>query len=319
METRAHHVLIGALTLLILAAAIGFTLWLSKSSHDKEYDLYDIVFEEAVSGLNKGGIVEFNGIRIGEVISLRFDQADAKKVIARVRVDHAAPIRSDTEAKLMSSGITGLSVIRLSSGNKTSSVLLDDDDEIPVIIASPSPLTKILSSGEDMLTTVNAILLQTRNLLSEDNLNHVKQTLANVEKSTAIIAQQEQQIHQLIERLTQASEQANQTLMAATQLMKNSDQLVQQQGKPLLTQTNATLVQVQQSMAVAEQTLTKLNQTLSDNQNSISVGLTGITELGPALVELKTTLASIRQISQQLENNPSNYLFQTGTVQEFQP
>jgi phospholipid/cholesterol/gamma-HCH transport system substrate-binding protein len=236
-----------------------------------------------------------------------------------VRVDHAAPIRSDTEAKLMSSGITGLSVIRLSSGNKTNSVLLDDDDEIPVIIASPSPLTKILSSGEDMLTTVNAILLQTRNLLSEDNLNHVKQTLVNVEKSTAIIAQQEQKIHQLIERLTQASEQANQTLIAATQLMKNSDELVQQQGKPLLTQTNATLVQVQQSMAVAEQTLTKLNQTLSDNQNSITVGLAGMTELGPALVELKTTLASIRQISQQLENNPSNYLFQTGTVQEFQP
>ena len=319
METRAHHVLIGALTLLILAAAIGFTLWLSKSSHDKEYDLYDIVFEEAVSGLNKGGIVEFNGIRIGEVISLSFDRHDAKKVIARVRVDHAAPIRSDTEAKLMSSGITGLSVIRLSSGNKTNSVLLDDDDEIPVIIASPSPLTKILSSGEDMLTTVNAILLQTRNLLSEDNLNHVKQTLVNVEKSTAIIAQQEQKIHQLIERLTQASEQANQTLIAATQLMKNSDELVQQQGKPLLTQTNATLVQVQQSMAVAEQTLTKLNQTLSDNQNSITVGLAGMTELGPALVELKTTLASIRQISQQLENNPSNYLFQTGTVQEFQP
>ncbi|MBD3766481.1 MAG: MCE family protein [Gammaproteobacteria bacterium] len=319
METRAHHVLIGTLTLLILAAAIGFTLWLSKNSYDKEYDLYDIVFEEAVSGLNKGGIVEFNGIRIGEVISLRFDQADAKKVIARVRVDHDAPIRSDTEAKLMSSGITGLSVIRLSSGSNTNSVLLNDDDTIPVIIASPSPLTKLLSSGEDMLTTVNGILVQTRSLLSEDNLNHVKQTLANVEKSTAIIAQKEQQIHQLIERLTQASEQANQTLMAATQLLKNSDQLVQQQGKPLLTQSHATLAQVQQSMAVAEQTLTKLNQTLSDNQNSISVGLTGMTELGPALVELKTTLASIRQISQQLENNPSNYLFQTGKVKEFQP
>lgn len=319
METRAHHKLIGALSLLILAAAISFTLWLSKSSHDKQYDLYDIVFEEAVSGLNEGSIVEFNGIRIGEVISLRFDQKDAKKVIARVRVDHAAPIRSDTEAKLVSSGITGLSVIRLSSGNNTNSVLLSDDDGVPVIIASPSPLTKLLASGEDMLTTANGILLQTRSLLSDDNLNHVKHTLANVEKSTAILAQQEQQIHQLIERLTQASEQANQTLMAATQLMKNSDQLVQQQGKPLLTQTNATLVQVQQSMAVAEQALTKFNQTLSDNQNNITVGLTGLAELGPTLVELKSTLASIRQISQQLENNPSHYLFQTGTVQEFQP
>lgn len=319
METRAHHVLIGSLTLMILAAAISFTLWLSKSSHDKEYDLYDIVFEEAVSGLNKGGIVEFNGIRIGEVVSLSFDTQDAKKVIARVRVDHAAPIRSDTEAKLMSSGITGLSVIRLSSGHKTNSVLLDDDDDIPVIIASPSPLTKLLSSGEDMLTTVNALLLQTRLLLSEDNLNHVKQTLVNVEKSTAIIAHQEQQINQLIERLIQASEQANQTLISATQLMDSSKQLVQHQGKPLLTQTNATLVQAQQSMLIAEHTLSKLSQTLSDNQNSINVGLSGMTELGPALIELKTTLASIRQISQQLESNPSNYLFHTGTVQEFQP
>jgi phospholipid/cholesterol/gamma-HCH transport system substrate-binding protein len=319
METRAHHIIIGILTLLTVAAAISFALWLSKSSHDKEYDLYDIVFEEAVSGLNKGGIVEFNGIRIGEVVSLRFDQKDAKKVIARVSVDQAAPIRSDTEAKLMSSGITGLSVIRLSSGNKINSVLLNDEDKVPIIIASPSPLTKLLASGEDMLTTVNAILLQSRQLLSEDNLFNIKQTLVNVEQSTAMFANQEQQISQLIQQLTQASEQANKTLVAATQLMTHSDQVIQQQGKLLLTQGNTTLLQAQQTMQIAEKTLSQLNQTLVDNQTNISLGLTGMSELGPALIELKTTLASIRQISQQLETNPSNYLFHTGKVEEFQP
>lgn len=319
METRAHHLLIGFFTLTMMAAVIGFTLWLSKNSHDKEYDLYDIVFAEAVSGLNKGGIVEFNGIRIGEVISLRFDEQDAKKVIARVRVDHAAPVRSDTEAKLMSSGITGLSVIRLSSGNKPNSILLDDDEAIPVIIASPSPISKLLSNGEDMLTTVNDILLQTRQFLSNDNLTQLHKTLVNVEKSTAMMANQETHLNQLMERLTQASAQANETLVAATQLMQTSHMLVGQQGKQLLTQTNATLVQAQQSLAVAESSLSKLTQTMNDNKDNIDASLAGMTEFGPALIELKNTLASIRHISQQLEQNPSNYLFNNGSAPEFQP
>lgn len=319
METRAHHLWIGSLTLIILAAVIGFTLWLSKSSHDKEYDLYDIVFAEAVSGLNKGGIVEFNGIRIGEVISLRFDEQDAKKVIARVRVDHAAPVRSDTEAKLMSSGITGLSVIRLSSGNKTNSVLLNDDDDVPVIIASPSPISKLLSNGEDMLTTVNDILLQTRQLLAQDNLSSIQKTLVNVEQATAMMAKQETRFTQLIENLTQASTQANQTLHVATQLMQTTNSLVAKQGTEVLTQTKATLAQAQQSLAVAEASLTQLTHTLSNNQDNINASLTGMTELGPALVELKNTLASVRNISQQLEQAPSTYLFNSGTAQEFQP
>lgn len=319
METRAHHMLIGAFTLIVLAMVIAFTLWLSKNSHDKQYDLYDIVFAEAVSGLNKGGIVEFNGIRIGEVVSLRFDEADAQKVIARVRVDHAAPIRSDTEAKLMSSGITGLSVIRLSSGHKANSILLNDDDEVPVIIASPSPISKLLANGEDMLTTVNAILMQTRQLLSPENLSSIQKTLANVEQSTAMISKQETQLTELVKNMTHASQQANDTLLAATQLMQQSHKLLAKEGKQVMTQTHATLLQAQQSLAVAEASLTQLNQTVNQNQDNINASLSGMTELGPALIELKNTLASVRQISQQLEQTPSTYLFNSGTAQEFQP
>jgi phospholipid/cholesterol/gamma-HCH transport system substrate-binding protein len=319
METRANHLLIGVFTLLVITAGIGFALWLNKTSADKEFDLYDIVFAEAVSGLNKGGIVEFNGIRIGEVVSLRFDEQDAKKVIARVRVDHAAPVRSDTEARLISSGITGLSMIRLSSGHNANSVLLGDDDDIPMIIASPSPLSKLLNNGEDMITTINEMLLQTRQLLSQDNVNAFKQTLTNIEKSTAMVANQEQNVNLLMERLVKASEQVSQSLAATTELMKSSQQLVNQQGKQALTQGNATLIQAEKSLKIAEQTLAKLNQSILDNQDNINASITGMTELGPTLIELKNTLASVRQISQQLEQNPSSYLFNSGKAQEFQP
>jgi len=319
METRSHHLLIGIFTLLAVAAIITFTLWLSKNSADKKYDLYDIVFSEAISGLNKGGIVEFNGIRIGQVVSLRFDTKDAKKVIARVSVESSAPIRSDTEAKLMSSGITGVSVIRLMSGNQTNSILLSDDDGIPVIIASPSPLSKLLSNGEDVLTSINEVLIQTRQLMSQENLSSVKQTLSHIEQSTAMIAKQEKQLNQLLENMAHTSVQAQQTLAAAAQLMSTSHSLLDQQGKQLLIQTNATLAQAQQSLAVAETSLLKVSQTMSDNKDNINASITGMTELGPTLVELKNTLQSIRQITQQLEQNPSSYLFNSGRIQEFQP
>ena len=76
METRAHHVLIGLFTLLVVGAALMFALWLGKSDADRQFEVYDIVFQEAVSGLSKGGTVEFNGIKIGDVSSLRLDPQD---------------------------------------------------------------------------------------------------------------------------------------------------------------------------------------------------------------------------------------------------
>ncbi len=86
METRAHHVLIGFFTLLVVGAALLFALWLGKIDSDTQFDAYDIVFQEAVSGLSKGSTVEFNGIKIGDVSSLRLDPQDPQRVIARVRV-----------------------------------------------------------------------------------------------------------------------------------------------------------------------------------------------------------------------------------------
>ncbi|MBK5519185.1 MCE family protein, partial [Pseudomonas sp. TH10] len=48
METRAHHVLIGLFTVIVVAAALLFGLWLAKSSVDTEFKDYEIVFNEAV-------------------------------------------------------------------------------------------------------------------------------------------------------------------------------------------------------------------------------------------------------------------------------
>lgn len=112
METRAHHVLIGLFSVIVIGAALLFGLWLAKSGSEGKFNYYDIVFNEAVSGLSQGSSVQYSGIKVGDVAFLRLDPKDPRKVWARIRVVASAPIKQDTTAKLALTGITGTSIIQ---------------------------------------------------------------------------------------------------------------------------------------------------------------------------------------------------------------
>src|SRR5690554_4956175 len=212
METRAHHILIGLFTAVIVAGALVFALWLDKANRQHQYDLYDVAFEEAVSGLSRGSTVEFNGIRIGEVAALRLDQHDPQRVFARVRIDSSVPIRSDTVARLVPAGITGRSIIRLSSGNEPDSVALpggDGEADVPVITAVPSPLSRLLTDSNDIVLNANHLLLQAQALLSSENIQSINRTLQNIEQASEAITIEREEIHAMLAGVTQASERAH--------------------------------------------------------------------------------------------------------------
>src|SRR6185437_4990399 len=134
METKAHHVLIGAFTLVVVAAVLLFALWLGKTSLNRQYSYYDIVFTEAVTGLSKGSPVQYNGIQIGEVSQLKLDPRDPRKVLARIKVD--------TRAKLGLLGLTGVAFVQLSGGAPTSKPLMPTpDNPVPEIESETSALS----------------------------------------------------------------------------------------------------------------------------------------------------------------------------------
>ena len=66
------------------------------------------------SGLRNGGSVNFNGIRIGEVISVKLD--NPRRVVALAMVENKAPIRKDTLVGLEFQGLTGVAAISLKGG-----------------------------------------------------------------------------------------------------------------------------------------------------------------------------------------------------------
>ncbi|KAB0499245.1 MlaD family protein [Pseudomonas lini] len=312
METRAHHVLIGLFTVIVVAGALLFGLWLAKSSVDTEFKDYEIVFNEAVSGLSNGSAVQYSGIKVGDVVMLRLDPNDPRRVLARIRLGGDTPIKEDTQAKLALTGITGTSIIQLSGGTPQSPTLKGKDGDLPTIIASPSPIARLMNDSSDLMAGVNVLMHNANQLFSSENVARISSTLENLEQTTGAIADQRGDIRQAMQQLASVGKQASATLEQTTALMRNANGLLNDQGKQMFGSA-------EQAMKSLEQSSATINTLLSANQDSLNNGMQGLNGLAPAVRELRDTLSSLRTISQRLEANPSGYLLGNDKNKEFTP
>lgn len=305
MEPRAHHVLIGLFAVLLLGAALGFALWLSKASSEREFNDYDVIFTEAVSGLSQGSAVQYSGIKVGDVVSLDLDPEDPRRVRAHIRVVASAPIKQDTRARLSITGITGAALIQLYSGTPQSPLLKSQDERRAQILADPSPLARLMANGEDLVLGVTRLLERANQLLSEENLGRIARTLAHIEQTSAGLAEQRDALRQALQQMSSAGQEA-------TTLMRNANGLLDGQGREALASAKRLLASLERSSATLE-------QLLAGNRASLDGGMQGLGELGPTLVELRATLSALRTFSQRLEQDPAGYLLRSDGIQEFQP
>jgi phospholipid/cholesterol/gamma-HCH transport system substrate-binding protein len=191
METRANYVLIGAFTLAVIAAAFGFVLWFQSLHTTKLRSPLRVVFEGPASGLRNGGSVNFNGIRIGEVISVKLD--NPRRVVALAMVENKAPIRKDTMVGLEFQGLTGVAAISLKGGAESAPPVPLDDDGVPVLTADPNAL-------QDVTEAIRATL-QNVNRLVADNQQSVKNSLHNLETFTGALARNSEKIDNIMARV----------------------------------------------------------------------------------------------------------------------
>jgi len=312
METRAHHVLIGLFTVLVVAGGLLFGLWLAKSSVDTEFKDYEIVFNEAVSGLSKGSAVQYSGIKVGDVVTLRLDPKDPRRVLARIRLGGDTPIKEDTQAKLALTGITGTSIIQLSGGTPQSPTLRGKDGHLPTIVASPSPIARLMNDSNDLMAGVSALMHNANQMFSPVNVERVSKTLEHLEQTTGTIADQRGDIRQAMQQLASVGKQAGAMLEQTSALMRNANGLLNDQGKQVFGSA-------EQAMKSLEQSSATINTLLTTNQDSLNSGMQGLNGLAPAVRELRDTLTALRAISQRLQANPSGYLLGDDKNKEFTP
>src|ERR1700730_16814494 len=184
METRANYVLIGAFTLAVIAAAFGFVLWFQSLHTTKARSPIRIIFEGPASGLRNGGSVNFNGIRIGEVISVKLD--NPRRVVALAMVENNAPIRKDTLVGLEFQGLTGVAAISLKGGAEAAPAVPLDEDGVPVLTADPNALQDVTEAIRGTLQNINRVV--------SDNQEAVKNSLHNLEVFSSSLARNSERI-----------------------------------------------------------------------------------------------------------------------------
>ncbi len=188
METRANYAMIGAFVLLAALMGLGFVLWLGQSQFNHEYENYDIVFEGPVS-LEDGASVRYIGIKVGEVTRIGIDREDDSKVRARIRVDAETPVKTDSTASIEFAGITGVTFVQINAGSPNAgSLRREAGQDVPVIKAIQSPVSELFSSGTEVMGRATLALERFDKLLSEENIESVSRTIANIETISAALS-----------------------------------------------------------------------------------------------------------------------------------
>jgi ABC-type transporter Mla subunit MlaD len=100
-----------------------------------------------VSGLQVGGTVNYQGIKVGRVEDIKIDPQDVLKVKVTINIEPGTPIKDNTEAVLSLVGITGLKAVEIRGGTneaknlkpgsyiKPGSTMIDDISQRAVSIA----------------------------------------------------------------------------------------------------------------------------------------------------------------------------------------
>jgi phospholipid/cholesterol/gamma-HCH transport system substrate-binding protein len=307
METRANYVLIGAFTLAAAAFMLLFGLWAAKYTSDKDWRHYDVIFDEAVTGLTEGGSVQYNGISVGSVDDLRLDPDDPRKVIARVKLRAETPVKTDTHAKLSFTGLTGTAFIQLTGGSPDAPLLAGDNgDEVPVIQTEASALQNIAETANKLVTRLDKVL-------SEDNIRNITDTLKNLESATGAIADQRQDLGALISNARVSSEKLAATLDTTQGAIADIDRELVDKLPALIAKLDSTLSRLDSAAGNA-------NSLLDENRGAIRhFTEDGLAQLGPTLDELRALVRDLRRISSRLDDNPAGYVLGRQKPKEFEP
>lgn len=308
MEKNANYALVGLSSLILFVGLVIFVVWLARISFSQEFDLYDIVFDGPVRGLNQGGEVHFNGIKVGEVTKIALDRTNPSRVIARARVTSDVPIRIDSYATLEPQGITGVNYIQITAGTPSKPLLKDVEKAkcqsngliqcIPILKSQRSALSDLLEGGGTVLTRTIEALDRVNRVLSDQNIKTFSATLSDAQAVSAELRERKEIIgdaQKLIQDLDTATQHAD-------AILKSTQDIVDGDGR-------RSVKNIADAAAEAKATATSLRAMVDKLQGpTTDFANNGLPQITSAIVELQRAAESLERLVNEIQRSPSGAL-----------
>jgi phospholipid/cholesterol/gamma-HCH transport system substrate-binding protein len=181
LEVKVNYTVVGLTVLLLGAALIATTLWLSVGFHQKAYKIYAIFMSEPASGLSDDAPVRYNGVKVGNVRQISLNHNNPHQVIILLNIEEGTPITVSTTATLTSQGITGVSYISLTAeGSNLTPLRTPEDYPYPIIPARPSLFNQLDKAIREVSENVGSVSDEIKRVFDQKNAENIKSTLNNL-------------------------------------------------------------------------------------------------------------------------------------------
>jgi len=297
VETRSNYVMVGAVTVALLAGVLLFIVWLAGLSN-KEYKCYDIYFAQGVGGLNKGSNVSFSGVPVGQVKKISLLPNRPEFVWVRIEVDEQTPVLQGTSAQIHGVGFTGVSEIQLAGAERGRPPIQQVGPQgCPVIPATSGGISALLNSAPELIDRIQRLTERLTELLSDKNQNSISDILENIDATTAELRKHAPEMGDTIAQIKIASHNAGVAANNVAALSANANQLVSGPGRQSIENLN-------QAIVSAKQAADNLNGMISDArpgvQNFSKETLPAANQLVHDLRDLTQSLEAVsKRVNQQ--------------------
>jgi phospholipid/cholesterol/gamma-HCH transport system substrate-binding protein len=308
MEKNANYALVGLSTLILSIGLVIFVVWLARLQFAHEYDLYDVVFQGPVRGLNQGGEVHFNGIKVGEVTKIALDRTNPSRVIARARVTSDVPIRIDSFATLEPQGITGVNYVQITAGTPSKPLLKVVErarceraairECVPILKSQRSALSDLLEGGGTVLTRTIEALDRINRVLSDQNVKTFSAALSDTQAVTAEFRERKA----IIADAQKALQDIDAAAQQVTQLTQSGRQILDTDGRRTMKNVADAAEEAKATAKDARAIMAKLQGPTTE------FATTGLPQITAAVVELQSAAESLERLVTEIQRSPTGAL-----------
>ncbi len=297
-KTRLKVGLFVTLSFFLLAGAI---LWLAGSRFLQPVDTYNIYFTKSVSGLLPGAAVEYQGVTVGKVESLRLTEETPPRARVTIALQPGTPVRRNTIAHLIGSFVTGIRFIELRGGS-ANFPLQESGGTIFVREGGLEEFRdKASEIAERLLNTLTRI---ERDLLNEQNSRAITTVLQNIAELTENL------------RASIDAVATPQTRLALKDMIKNLAEAAAgiKQATTAINDVRDELFQNSQTMLVQISHTAEMTSRLADQISQLTRHIDElVVENQPQLHQLLSNLSAasqdLKETSDTIRNDPSDLIW----------
>ncbi len=291
MTNRFNYALVGLFVLVLGAAWLVISLWLTMGDYRTQYTIYRVYIDESVSGLYRDAPVKYRGVEVGKVTGIDLNPDVPDQVQLTLDVVSSTPIREDTVAELSVQGLTGIAFLELKGGTLEAPVLTAEKGQpYPVIPSAPSFFARLDMSGTELIANFNALANSLVKLLDADGRRSVREILVNISTITGALANRKDELEQ--------------TVTSTARLMENSA-VASKELQPLLVQFDETAKSVEDMADRFASAGESLNRYVDSSGSGVQqFSQQTLPEFGALINELRQLANTLQHVGKKLEDDP---------------